>query len=85
MSERVVIQEEAPMERILTRREILLRKAYPLIAIMAGLMLGSFNFLQYYAIKSNTAPGYVSDLRLNYPMSIGYLAYIFLFHISDQI
>jgi hypothetical protein len=61
----------------------LLRKAYPLIAILAGLMLGSFNFLQYYAIQSNSVPGYKAGMRLNYPMSLGYISYIVLYHMIN--
>ncbi len=63
------------------KRAAYFSKIYPVFGLMAGTMLGSFSFLQYFTISSNTSD---NGMRLNYPMCIGYISYVIIYHIYNS-
>lgn len=60
-----------------------LTKYYAFIAIFAGVNMGSFNFLQYFAISENSEQS-GNGMRLNYPMCIAYGTFALLFHVFKE-
>jgi len=53
-------------------------RIYTVFGALTGFSLGMFNFLQYFSISTNTED---NSMRLNYPMCIGYLNYVVVYHI----